>query len=121
MVKNIWSSIRLFCGNHEDNHSIEMIPHEGADGLDMFYSCPKYYPENRSAEERPCGNRINLVEYQAAVEHISEVLEEAQLDGGTVNLRGHKWKNKKGIRFEVINHSMNHIDISFVNERALRN
>ncbi len=120
MVKNIWSNIRLFCGNHEDKHSIEMMPHDDAEGLEMFYSCPKYYPENREGNERPCGNRINLVEYQAAVEHISDILEEHQSNGGTINLVGHKWKNKKGIYFEVVGHSMNHIDISFINQRALR-
>lgn len=120
MVKNIWSKIKLVCGNHGEDTSIEMIPHDGAEGLDLFYSCPKYYPDNRPADERPCGNRINLVEYQAAVEHISDVLEENESMGGSVDLRGHKWTNKKGIQFEVIAHKRDKIVVKCLNTRALR-
>ncbi len=113
-------SIRIFCGNHGDDFSIEMTPHEGAEGQDMFYSCPKYYPENRTGNERPCGNRISLNEYNQMVEYISKRIEEADMAYQTLDLTGHKWLSKRGVAYMVIRHSMKHIDILVYNKAAFR-
>lgn len=119
MIKNFWNNIRIFCGNHRENHTIELMPHEGAEGMDMFYSCPKYYPESRSEDEKACGNRINLIEYQKMVEYLSDKIEDAEEERKTVNLTGYQWSNKRGITFTVLRHDKEHIDVLVYNKRAL--
>ena len=117
MITNLWNKIDVFCGCHDECSPVRLIPHEGPHS--MFYSCPKYYPENRNENEIACANRLNLIELEEAIERISREME----DGGTfsvVNLRGFKWKNKKSTEFKVIRHDNTGISLSIRNIRSLR-
>ncbi len=120
MITNVWNNIRIFCGNHGEDFSIEMTPHEGADGLDMFYSCPKYYPENRTESERPCGNRITINEYKDMVEHLSKMIEDAEIQYQKLDLAGYKWRSKRGVAYMVFRHTKKHIDVLVYNKQAFK-
>lgn len=119
MIRNIWGKVRIFCGNHGEDATIKMKGHEGAEDLDMFYSCPKYYPENREEGEHPCGNRLSISDYEQCVQHISDMLEQAEENGAVINLTGHRWADKKRTTFCVIRHTPNHIDVLVLNKQAL--
>lgn len=117
MIKNFWKKIVLICGNHPDEE-ILMNLIEGPSSL--FYACPKYYPENRTPNERACANRINLVDFEKMVDHLSELYEENFLEGNLINLTGHRWVYKKVIEYEVIEHTQDQIKVKMKNKKALR-
>ncbi len=126
MIQNIWNKITIYCGCHEQDHSIKMLPHAPSDATmvngetSMFYSCPKYYPENRAQTERACFNRLSIADYEKMVNHICEKLESGD-QFSLVNLTGYTWKSKNGILFHVLKHDIDHIDVLVVNKRALHN
>lgn len=111
-----WKMIKPVCGCHGDEQ-VEMTIQTGPHSL--FYSCPKYYPQNRKDGERACANRINLIEYQKMVEKLTGEIAEAEVNGGSVNLKNMKWK-EKGIEYHVIDHKKDMLTVSIVNKKALR-
>lgn len=116
IIKNFWQQVSLFCGCH--NKPVEMIPN--TKGSTLFYSCPKYYEENREKGEHACANRIKLDDYQSAVEHLSTIIAQNEMDGNVENLTGYRW-NDKGIEFEVIKHEPNKkLQISMINRPAMK-
>lgn len=120
MVKNFWNMVELYCGNHnyqDGDEIIKMTPKEGP--LSLFYSCPKYYPENRDELERACANRLDLVNYEKMIDHLSKLFEEAELNGSKVNFKNHKWK-EKGIEYEVFEHTEKSIKVKMINRKALK-
>lgn len=127
MILNFWSNVRLFCGNHtETDEHIQMLPHESATGtgiygqqLNMFYACPRYYPENRKPGERCCRNHISIKEYEGMLNHLSKIKEEGESSGGTVELVGEKWRSRQGVEFSVFRQTDGHIDVKCVNTKGL--
>lgn len=100
MIKNIWDTIEVYCGNGHDKlvkMEIQQGPHS------LFYACPKYHPENRHEGERACNNRINLVDYEKMIDHISSILIDAEMNGRVEYLTGHTWSSN-GIDFKIIAH-----------------
>lgn len=114
MIKNIWKNIDAVCGNNHD----EKILLEPTMGKDLFYACPKYRPENRKEGERICGNRISLKEFEAMIQHLTDVLEDSDMLMGTVDLTGHKWKSR-GVEFCVLKHNKDYIRVAVLNKKAL--
>lgn len=132
MIINLWSKIRLVCGNHGENEEELMLPHEAASSnmsrslygnasMNMFYSCPKYYPENRAKDEPCCRNHISMKEFEGMLSYLSSTLEDAQLNGSTMNLTGLKWKSKTGVEYHVLSHTESSIRVKCLNKRALWN
>ena len=131
MIQNLWTKIRLVCGNHDASEEpVYMSPHTAAGGsvarslygnnsMNMFYACPKYYPENRTAGEPLCRNHISMSEFENMLSYISSIIEEDEINGGSVDLVGTKWKSKKGVEFEIIRQTTSHIDVRCVDRRAL--
>ena len=130
MILNIWSRVRLFCGNHGDDYSIEMVPHEaatsaisqrlyGSSEKNMFYACPKYYPENRESGEKCCRNHISVAEFEKMLNHITELMEEDALLGAETNIVGAKWKSRSGVEYRVIHQNDKHIDVVCLNRKGL--
>lgn len=117
MIKNFWNNVILLCGNPNHTEEISMSIVNGTHSL--FYACPKYSEENRNNNERACPNRINLIDYEAMLNHISEMVEQAILDNTTINLTSHKW-TKKGITFEVISFSEDKIVVTVLDSRKFR-
>jgi hypothetical protein len=118
MVKNIWKNIHIYCGCHKPLTNIKMMPHEGTEGRDMFYSCPKYYPENREYGEKACGNRISITDYKKMVEHISDILEDAMQSRAQIDLTGMSWSSN-GIDFTIQKHDRDYIEVAIINRRTI--
>lgn len=113
-IKNSWSSVKLICGNHSDEQKVEMVIQQGPHSL--FYACPHYYEQNREEGERPCFNRLNLVDFERALSHLADV----QMDDETiVSLDHYKWK-KNGVEYQVISHKDGKIVLRVLNRKALR-
>ncbi len=112
-----WQKICPVCGNHKGEH-IEMIINEGPHS--MFYSCPKYYPENRTEDERACANRINLIEYQKMVEKLNDMIADAACNGGKIDLTNYTW-TEKGIQYKVVSHNTktDTLTVEILNKKAL--
>lgn len=72
MIKNLWKHITLTCGN---GHTEEVVMDLKQGPLSLFYACPKYYPENRKEKERACANRLNLVDFEKMLDHMTEKIE----------------------------------------------
>lgn len=113
IIKNIWNKVSIYCGYHEE--LIELVPNTR--GSTLFYSCPKYYSENRSPDEAACANRIKIDDYQGIVEHLSEKIAENDANGIIEDLTGYEWK-KRGIRFRVIKYTDEAIHVSVINPAA---
>ena len=117
MVKGLWKTITLVCGCHDEETvmGINNGPHS------LFYSCPKYYPENRSKDERACANRINLVDYERMLNHISLEISKRIHNNETTDMTNYKWEDKKSyITYEVISHTADEIKIKMRSRKALR-
>ena len=86
--------------------------------LSLFYACPKYYKDNRKIDEKKCDNRLSLEEYNKAIEHVVNLLSEAENEGSLLNLTNYKWK-KNGIEYKVIKHTDTEIKITILNKRYI--
>lgn len=118
MINGIWKSIQIFCGNHGHEY-IKLVPHEGNEGQDIFYSCPKYYPENRTADESACFNRFTIAQYERLVTYISSLIESAIMSNTTINLTHMTWVDN-GIEYKVISHENDDIKIAILNKKAFK-
>lgn len=117
MIKNLWNKIVLCCGNHKGEEVI-MDLKEGPSSL--FYSCPKYYPQNRENGERACANRLNLIDFEKMLDHLSDKLMDDEKNGVRSDLSNYSFKNKKGMIFRIISYSENEIKVEMLNQRALK-
>lgn len=119
MIKGLWGTIKLVCGCHNDRRVEMGINDRGQHSL--FYSCPLYYPENRKEGERACANRINLVDYERMLNHLSDVMMQAVTNKEACDLTNYKWKDKKSyITFEVLKHTDEELVIKMISPKALR-
>lgn len=132
MVVNLWQRVRLFCGNHEkdENGYPRMTPHEaassatsrglyGAGVQNMFYACPRYYPDAREEGEPACRNHISMKEFENMLDYISGIIEKANRADEICDLTGLSWKSKTGTEFKVIKHTDEHIDVVCLNKKSL--
>lgn len=115
MIKNIWNTIEVYC-NHRHEKPVKMEIQEGTHSL--FYACPKYHAENRLDNEPTCPNRINLIDYEAMIDHISEILESSELNGEVTNLTNYCWVSK-AIEFKVFEHT-DKIKLIMLNKKAVK-
>ena len=119
MVKNLWKKIHLYCGNHKDDCSIEMKIHDGKDAGNAFYSCPKYYPDNREPGEKACVNHISVNDFEKMLNHIMEILVKGAKDNEEIDLTGYKWKDRY-IDYHVLKYSDECINILCLNKRSIK-
>lgn len=117
MIKNLWKHIVLTCGNH---HEEEVIMDLKQGPLSLFYACPKYYPENRKEKERACANRLNLVDFEKMLDHMTKKIEDGMDHGVEVNLTGYQYRDRKGTQYKVLLHSKDDLKIEVLNRRALK-
>ncbi len=115
IIKNIWNKITIYCGCHAE--PVEMVAN--TKGSTLFYSCPKYYEQNRSPNEHACANRIKLDDYQAAVEHLCSRIAENEANNSIEDLTGYRW-SRRGIDFRVIKYTNDDIHIMVANKTALK-
>lgn len=117
-MNNGWNRIIPVCGNHSEEECIEMTVNEKGQ-FSLFYSCPKYYPENREVGEKACNNRINLIDYEIMVNTLMEKIAKAKLEGNVLDLTNFKW-SRKGTDFRVIKHENDKIWVEIKNLRSMK-
>lgn len=114
MVKNIWKMVSFVCGCHEEEIKMtEKIGHKN-----LFYSCPKYYPENREKNERACANNVAGDDVEKIVEQLSKIIEEEIATNPAANLTNYSFK-LKSYELKVLEHTKDNIKISVKNKKAL--
>lgn len=118
-INGFWDKVTLVCGCHNEEYP-KMMVQTGPSSL--FYSCPKYYPENRTSEEYACANRINLIDYEEMLTKLTDMIIGDDLNYVQINLENMRFKNKKGdIEFTVVKHDKEgNIIVSFKSKKALR-
>ena len=91
MIKNFCDMLEIYCG-HGHSEPIPMYMKEGAGyGRDSFYACPKYYPENRTPDERACNNNLTITDYLKMVDFLDKKLSNAELNDEKINLKNFKY------------------------------
>lgn len=115
MIKNLWKNTDFCCGYRHD--PIPMIFNER--GETLFYSCPKYYPENREPNEQACPMRMNTVDAEGILDKFSEIIEKDMAEGKDVDYTNYKFKYKM-IDVEILSYSPDKIKIKILNKRALK-
>jgi hypothetical protein len=123
MIKGIWDMIEVYCGDkHKHGDDCDKLPKlEIVQGVynGYFYNCPKYRDDRREPGELKCHNRISPVEYEKMIDHISNLLEEAEMNNEKINLVGHTWKSH-GIKFEIFDHTENKIKVTMLNPKEVQ-
>lgn len=115
MIKNLWKMTHFYCSYRHD--PVEMTINDKGD-FGMFYSCPKYYPNNRTEDEQACPMRLNFIDAEGILEELSKKLED---DSGfdCVDLTGEEFMYKN-IRVKVIKQTSERIELDIYNKKALR-
>lgn len=115
MMKNSWSTVRLVCGNHGDDHSHVMVLKQGPHSL--FYACPEYKSIfGDDHEGRSCNNRLTLVDY----ERMLGVLEKERLGNGIedTGLVGFRYSSR-GVDYKVTEEENGCVTVVMLNRRAV--
>jgi len=118
MQKNLWKKIHFFCANNHD--PVEMTVHAGAENMSNFYSCPKYYEENRTENEHMCSMRLNFFDAEAVVEAFSKIIDEDMKNFNIKDYTGMKFKVKKVIDVKVKSYSEDRIDLIIYNRKIYK-
>lgn len=115
MIKNLWKKTHFYCSyRHEP---IEMTINDKGD-FSMFYSCPKYYLENRLKNEQACPMRLNFVDAEAILNEISRMTDdESGFDCNDITGAEFDYKS---IHVKVMNYTSERIDLDIYNKKALK-
>ena len=116
IITGSWDDITLLCGNNHEE-PVELVIQPGPSSL--FYACPKYHAEYRSADERACNNRLSIEDFTKMLDHLHGVIIDAELNDQRIQLTNFNWKDRKGTVYKVINHNMDKLVISVYNKRAV--
>ena len=114
MISGMWKNVVLVCGN---DHEIPQEMYVRQTDKDAFYACPKYYPENRDPDERPCMNRISVAEMEHMLEVISEKIQQDEEEGGMCFLKNFTFETKVG-KYKVLEHNADVLKIQVLNKKA---
>lgn len=120
MITGFWNEIKLICGNHPSetiDDFPEMVIKSGP--YSLFYACPKENSDARAEGEIPCYNRINLIDYDKMINHIMDILVNADSEDKKICLKGHKWKDKTR-EYEIMHHSNDSIIIKMIDYSAIK-
>lgn len=117
MILGSWQNIKLICGNHGDNKSIEMIIHQGRDGMSTFYSCPCYQSLlQKDITGKSCNNRLTIVDYEKMLETITDEMFDD--DGNLTSVKGFSWK-RAGVEYKVLDDKKGVLTIQMLNRKAI--
>ena len=118
MVRGLWKTVEVYCNDlkkHEQPVKLEVVQN-GFNGY--FYACPHYHTYDTKKGEKQCANRISPVEYEKMLDHIGNLIEEADANLEVADLTGHKWK-QKGIEFEIAEYSLEKIIVYMINPKQI--
>jgi hypothetical protein len=115
MIKNLWKIAHFYCSYRHEPKEMQ-INDKGSHSL--FYSCPKYYPENRTPDEQACPMRLNFVDAEAILNEISKKLDdESGFDCNDIT--GEEF-DYKAIHVKVLKYTPERIDIDIYNKKAIK-
>lgn len=110
--------IKFFCLNHKNP-----IPLQIQVGTSQFYACPKYFKENRDADERMCVNRMTLIDAGGIIDAlckkmdaIDPITEQMDFSNYIFSYRGSRSK----IKVKVIKFTAKEVHLGILNETALK-
>ena len=115
-IEGAWKNITPVCGNHQGRR-VEMAIVQGPHSL--FYACPEYYPQNRETGACACNNRLNLVDFEKMVSHVSEIIADEAKNGNEIDLTNYHW-SRKGTDYRVIEHNGDSMKIEILNRSAMK-
>lgn len=120
LITNFWGDITLVCGNHKVD-SIEDYPEMviKSGPYSMYYACPKEEYHKCVDGEVPCYNRINLIDYEKMLNHIMDLMVDAEDKNEKPHLANHKWKEKSR-EYEVLSHVGDKLVIKMVDSIAIK-
>lgn len=111
-----WETVKIYCGNgHKE--PVEMVLQQGPYG--PFYACPKYDLESLEAYEHRCNNRLTIADAEKLVNHLTNLIFDAEMEGRAVNLTNKTWKDPKGTEYRVLRHEKDNLEVAVVNHRAI--
>ena len=128
MITGLWKNVRLICGNpaHESHEIMELRQTP----TDVFYACPKYYPQNREPDEkpcmtrfslsvpyRPCMNRISVGEVEKMLDLLAEKIQEEEADNGSFFAKNYRFETRIG-KYKVLQCSDVLLSVKALNKRA---
>ena len=117
MIINSWNKLTIVCGNHPGDDEELMSIHEGGQGRQPFYSCPRYVSVLKKEGIRSCNNRFSIDEMQRLIKKL-EVLSTDPESPYSTDLTGYKW-TEKGIDYEVLEYGNEGIKVSVLNRKAM--
>lgn len=121
MIKNLWKNTKFVCMCHDPvvKFQYQQGHAEINQNASMFYSCPKYYPENRDKIERACSNRLNFNDAEAIINKVSDIIETDIRNNKFINYEGYKFKHKT-IECKILHYSEDKLTIGIINKKAMR-
>lgn len=119
LITGIWNDIKVVCGNHEpdDNGNFPLL--EIKSGPHSLYYCCPHYTVSKNSTSVPCFNRINLIDYEKMLAHLTEMIVNAEANDETICLTNHTWKEKTRY-FEVISHKGDSIVVKMIDTAAIK-
>ena len=118
IIKNLWNNTTFYCG-HDHNEPVKM---EYKTGESMFYSCPRYYVDNKNRPgERSCANRMSFADAEKILDKITDEITEIEEAGGVVNIKNLQF-DYNGIHVKVLSHDpiSDKLEVEILNRKALK-
>lgn len=116
MITNLWNITDFYCSYRHDK-PVKMGYNNN--GLTLFYSCPKYYPENREPGEPACPMRLNMVDAEGILDKFSKIIEEDEDKDIYRNYKNFEF-DYKSIHVKVLKYENDSIHLDIFNRKALR-
>lgn len=113
-ITNSWEDITIVCLNRH-KEPIPMVIE--TNGSSPFYACPKY--KEHAIDEHACNNRLSMEDYSKMLQHIHNLLGEAEMNDQRLNLTNYAWHDRKGTTFTVLSHLGDKMVISVHNKKAI--
>ena len=117
MITGMWKNIRLVCGNPAHCSLETMFLRQTPE--DVFYACPKYNPENREANEKPCMNRISIYETEKMLDLLSDKIQREEENHGSFFAANYRFETRTA-KYLVLRHTPDELVIQVLNKRALK-
>lgn len=115
VIKNLWKETEFYCSHRHE--PVKMSYNSGPHSL--FYSCPKYYPDNRNENEQACPMRINMVDAEAVLEKLSAYIEDDWANDIERDYTNFEF-DYKSVHVKVLEYHDGHFKLNIFNKKALK-
>jgi len=109
-MTSLWKNTKFVCGHHADSNDNPTFTLKTG-GHSLYYQCTKNNPLALNDGEHPCNVIIDIKTYEAALDHISKKIINAELEATVINLTNYKWKYKN-YEFNILLHKNDEFIVS---------